>query len=144
MKIVFLSDTHNKLSRLDVPDGDLLLHAGDFCGRGTQDEVARFNEDMMRLPHRYKIVIAGNHDWPFQKEPDKARSLLDKSIMYLQDEMVEFDGLKIYGSPWQPEFFNWAFNLPRKSPELGKRWKDIPGGIDILITHGPPHGILDQ
>lgn len=142
MRIVFLSDTHNKLSRVKVPDGDLLIHCGDFCGRGTIEEVKHFNEEMNKLPHKHKVVIAGNHDWPFLNQPQLARSILSNMI-YLEDSETEIEGLRIYGSPWQPEFFNWAFNLPRCGVELKRVWDDIPDGTDILITHGPPAGILD-
>lgn len=142
MKIVFLSDTHNRLGNIRVPDGDMLIHCGDFCGSGTLEEVARFNEQMNELSHQYKIVVAGNHDWPFETNNDLARSLLT-GMIYLQDELVEIEGLRIYGSPWQPQFRDWAFNLPRRSDQLKSKWDRIPENIDILITHGPPHGILD-
>lgn len=143
LRIVCLSDTHNKLGRISVPDGDILLHAGDFCGYGKMEEVEQFNNDLATLPHKYKIVIAGNHDWPFEKHGDKARKILTNAT-YLQDELTEVAGLRIYGSPWQPEFFSWAFNLPRNSAQLSQKWEMIPPKTDIVITHGPPHGILDK
>ncbi len=142
MRIVCLSDTHNQLSKLTIPDGDILLHAGDFCGHGKLDEVAQFNREMGLLPHKHKVVIAGNHDWPLQRQHQLSREMLT-NVLYLEDESVEIEGLKIYGSPWQPEFFNWAFNLPRKSRQLQEKWTQIPSDADIVITHGPPHGILD-
>src|SRR5690606_11518487 len=94
------------------------------------------------LPHKRKIFVAGNHDWLFEKDDDRARGLLDPGISYLQDSSTEIDGLKIYGSPWQPRFFDWAFNLNR-GREMAEKWAMIPDEIDILITHGRPHGILD-
>ena len=144
MKVVFLSDTHNSLSKLKVPDGDLLIHAGDFGSAGRLDEVARFNDDIMKLPHKHKVVVAGNHDWPFQRQPKEARKLLHESIIYLEDAAAVVEGLHIYGSPWQPAFFNWAFNLPRLSVALKERWQAIPDNTDILVTHSPPHGIMDR
>ena len=144
MKVVFISDTHNKLAQIPVPDGDLLIHAGDFTGRGSLEEIKLFNRDLMRLPHKDKVIIAGNHDWSFQTKPAEARALLDKSITYLEDSWTEVDGLKIYGSPWQPEFCNWAFNLPRLSPQIKARWDAIQDDTDILITHGPPYAIRDR
>ncbi|MGD9561403.1 MAG: metallophosphatase domain-containing protein [Pyrinomonadaceae bacterium] len=143
MKIVCLSDTHNCTNGIEVPDGDILIHSGDATITGTVEEVKRFNEWFSSLPHRHKIFVAGNHDWLFERDNELARSMLDRSIIYLQDSSVEIDGLRIYGSPWQPRFFDWAFNLNR-GYELAEKWKLIPHDIDILITHGPPHGILDS
>lgn len=143
MKIVIISDTHNKLSEIKVPDGDLLIHCGDFCGFGRMQELERFSQEFAGLPHKYKVVVAGNHDWPLEREHDSARLHLGQ-FHYLQDELVELAGLKIYGTPWQPTFMNWAFNLPRNSKHLKEKWEQIPAGLDILITHGPPYGVLDK
>jgi len=87
-------------------------------------------------------VIAGNHDWAFQRTPLRARALIRHAI-YLEDEETTVAGLRIWGSPWQPWFFDWAFNLQR-GPEIAAKWALIPDGIDVLITHGPPQGILDR
>lgn len=141
MKIVCLSDTHTMHDSIAVPDGDLLIHAGDFCGKGTIQELVKFNTWLGTLPHPNKVVIAGNHDWPFERDPT-ARELLNNAI-YLQDSEVTINGLRIYGSPWQPAFFNWAFNLER-GEALRRKWDLIPDGIDILVTHGPPFGIGDR
>ena len=142
-KIVCLSDTHNNHEFINVPDGDVLIHAGDATNRGTIEEIIAFNRWFTKLPHRHKIFVAGNHDWLFETSNRLARTLLDASIHYLQDSFVEIEGLKIYGSPWQPRFFDWAFNLMRGA-EIGEKWKLIPEDTDVLITHGPPHGILDE
>ena len=142
-RIVCLSDTHNCNEQIAVPDGDILIHAGDATNRGSIPEITAFNEWFANLPHRYKIFVAGNHDWLFETNNSYARSLLSSKIIYLQDSFVEIEGLKIYGSPWQPRFFDWAFNLMR-GEELAEKWKLIPKDTDILITHGPPHGILDE
>ena len=149
-RIVCLSDTHNCTHEIDVPDGDILIHAGDATIRGTIEEVAGFNRWFKSLPHRHKIFVAGNHDWLFQRDNDQARSLLDPSITYLQDSASEIDGISIYGSPWQPRFYDWAFNLDR-GEQMAEKWSLIPEdvaqdpcGVGVLITHGPPSGILDQ
>lgn len=141
MRIVCLSDTHNE--QFDVPEGDILIHAGDATIRGTVEEVSAFNAWFSALPHKHKIFVAGNHDWLFETNPVMARAVLDKSVIYLLDSSVEIDGLKVYGSPWQPRFYDWAFNLNR-GPEMAEKWDLIPAGTDVLITHGPPHGILDR
>lgn len=141
--IVCLSDTHNRNEQIAVPDGDILIHAGDATGRGTIGEIVLFNEWFVGLPHRHKIFVAGNHDWLFETSNRFAQTLLDSSIHYLQDSFVEIKKLKIYGSPWQPRFFDWAFNLTRGA-ELAEKWRSIPDDTEVLITHGPPFGILDE
>ena len=142
-RIVCLSDTHNCSEQIKVPDGDVLIHAGDATIRGTRDEIVFFNEWFAALPHRYKIFVAGNHDWLFQTNPSAAEELLDARIVYLRDSFTVIDNLKIYGAPWQPRFFDWAFNLNRGA-EMAAKWKLIPPDVDVLITHGPPNKILDQ
>ena len=142
-RIVCLSDTHNFHDQIAVPDGDVLIHAGDATGRGSIPEIAAFNRWFKKLPHKYKIFVAGNHDWLFETDNKYARQMLDDSIIYLEDSWVEIEGLKFYGSPWQPRFYDWAFNLMRGA-EMARKWKLIPSDVDVLITHGPPHGILDE
>lgn len=143
MRIVCISDTHNCNEQVNVPEGDLLIHSGDATITGTTEEIRNFNRWFAGLPHKNKIFVAGNHDWLFEQEPGSARRLLDPSIIYLQDSTVMIDGFHIYGSPWQPRFFDWAFNLNR-GYELAEKWKLIPEDVDILITHGPPFRILDE
>lgn len=140
MRIVCISDTHGLHAQLRLPDGDLLVCTGDFSRRGRRAEVVEFNRWLGTLPHRHKVIIAGNHDFLLE-EDSSARSLFDHSI-YLQDSECQIEGIRIYGSPWQPRFFDWAFNLDRGEP-LRRVWAQIPSGIDLLLTHGPPHGVLD-
>lgn len=142
IKFVCISDTHNKHGELVVPKGDILIHAGDFTRVGALKDVKSFNDFLGTLPHPHKIVIAGNHDFCFEKKPKEARALLSNCI-YLQDESVEIEGLNIYGSPWQPTFFNWAFNLQR-GEQIRKKWNLIPENTHVLITHGPPFGHGDK
>ncbi len=142
-KIVCLSDTHNCNEKISVPDGDILIHSGDATITGTAQEIRRFNSWFSGLPHKHKILVAGNHDWLFETDPERAQDLLHPGIIYLQDSAVRIEGLKIYGSPWQPRFFEWAFQMDRGA-RMAEKWKLIPDGLDILITHGPPSGILDR
>lgn len=142
MRIVCISDTHNCNEQVAVPDGDLLIHSGDATITGTLHEIKLFNRWFASLPHPVKIFVAGNHDTLFEQRPDEAQALLDIGVIYLQDSAIELEGLKIYGSPWQPRFYDWAFNLMRGA-ELAEKWKLIPDEVDVLITHGPPNGILD-
>jgi predicted phosphodiesterase len=145
MRIVCISDTHlaHEKANIKIPDGNILIHAGDATYEGSVEEMTAFNRWFSHFHHKHKILIAGNHDWLFQKDPALATSILSPSINYLQDSSIQIRDLKIYGSPWQPEFLNWAFNLPR-GPRLREKWKLIPNNTDILITHGPPAGILDE
>jgi predicted phosphodiesterase len=141
MRIVCISDTHSLHNEVDVPDGDILVHAGDFTERGELDDVAAFDEWLSTLPHAHKFVVAGNHDFCFERQPQDARARL-QSAVYLEDSGATAMGLNIWGSPWQPRFFDWAFNLDRGEP-LAKKWALIPDDTDIVITHGPPMGTLD-
>jgi len=149
MRITFISDTHNiahHIPKEDLPGGDILIHGGDVSSRGSHEEIRQFlNWFELQDNYTHKVFIAGNHDFFFQENPLQSKELLNDypKIIYLEDNMVEIDQIKIYGSPWQPEFFNWAFNLPRNGEKLQEKWRAIPRDIDILITHGPPFGILD-
>lgn len=152
MRIVCLSDTHNHHDRVLVPDGDLVVHCGDSTRRGTEKEIRRFAKWFAALPHRHKIVISGNHDFDFEHDP--AGRTWITGATYLQDEGVEIPGgdggagigiggLKVWGSPWQPRFFDMAFNMDR-GDLIRAIWDRIPADTDVLLTHGPPMGILDR
>jgi Icc-related predicted phosphoesterase len=141
-RIVALSDTHNRHHRLSIPDGDILIHAGDITDMGELSDVRSFNKWLGTLPHQHKLVIAGNHDFCFEDQPETAEALLT-NCTYLFDEAITLRGLTFYGSPWQPWFYNWAFNL-RRGPEIRAKWDLIPNSVDVLITHGPPVGCLDR
>lgn len=143
MKIILISDTHSQHNSVRIPDGDILIHAGDLTASGKNQDVEAAAKWLGSLPHRHKIAIAGNHDLLFESSPGHATTVLRSAgVIYLQDAGVKIDGLSIYGTPWQPEYMHWAFNVPRG--ELAKYWNQIPPNLDILITHGPPYGILDQ
>lgn len=142
MRIVCVSDTHGWHRDVAVPDGDLLVHAGDLTRKGELDTLDDLDRWLGALPHRHKVVICGNHDFCFQEQPRAARSRITNAV-YLEDTSVTLGGVTVYGSPWQPWFGGWAFNLPR-GPELAAVWAKIPDRTDILVTHGPPAGILDR
>lgn len=146
MRLVIISDTHGFHPGMKIPDGDVLVHCGDICrGFGHYREMANFMEWMAEQPHNHKVFIAGNHDSPAQDSPQIIqRYANDLALEYLQDSEVVIDGVKFYGSPWQIEYHNMAFNLPRFSEELVTKWSRIPQDTDVLITHGPPKGILDK
>lgn len=148
-KIVFISDTHNKHNYLTskgmgniLGSGDILVHAGDCTSMGKSHEITNFLNWFGMTDFTHKIFIAGNHDFGFELNHDISEEFKEKGIHYLFDSGVEIDGIKFYGSPWQPEFYDWAFNLPR-GEKLAEKWAKIPGDTDILMTHGPAHGMLD-
>ena len=108
-KIVCLSDTHNCNEQISVPEGDILIHAGDATIRGTIPEIEAFNDGFQICRIRYKIFVAGNHDWLFETNNSYARECFIDSIIYLEDSFVEIEGLKIYGSPLATEIFRLGF-----------------------------------
>lgn len=142
LRIVCISDTHGGHDLFQIPSGDILLHAGDFSTRGKEKEIIAFNDWLGTLPHKHKIVIAGNHDFGMEKYPEKAHAWLSNAH-YLNDSAITIEGLKIWGSPVTPWFFDWAFNRYRGS-DIRQHWDMIPTDTDILITHGPPAHILDR
>jgi Icc-related predicted phosphoesterase len=142
MRLVLISDTHEAHRRVKVPDGDILIHAGDITYDGNLREVKDFNNWLGELPHKHKVLIAGNHDWSFEESPVVAERLITNAT-YLRDSSIEIDGLRIYGAPWQPTFCNWAFNVDRGAP-IREKWAKIPENTDVLVTHGPPKGFGDR
>lgn len=141
MKIICLSDIHGRHRKIkNIPDGDVLVFAGDITSHGTISDLVRFNKWLNKWPHKNKLVVAGNHDWCFAREKNLSKEILTNAT-YLEDSEIIIDDIKFYGSPWQPEFCNWAFNLRRD--KLKDVWDLIPDDTNVLITHGPPYSILD-
>ncbi|CAF4034159.1 unnamed protein product [Rotaria sp. Silwood2] len=168
-RIVCISDTHSRYG-FPLPAGDILVHAGDFSMSGEQCEIENFITCLKSLTqYRLKVFIAGNHDLTLQpafyeknwerwhrgrkqnweligrliREPSLATNF---GIIYLEEQQFidNVTGLKFYGSPYQPEYNNWAFNLPINSIEIKQVWSRIPSDVDVLLTHGPPTNILDE
>jgi len=127
--------------RLIVPPGDVLVHAGDATSRGTSTQLRSFAAFIAAQPHAHKVVIAGNHDFGLEQSPALGAELFGAA--YLSDSGRTIEGVRVWGSPWQPWFFDWAFNLPRGEP-LAAKWALIPDDTDVLVTHGPPMGVLDK
>lgn len=149
MKIVCISDTHCQFIKgrpLDLPVADVLVHSGDLGLYGTLDELETAARILGASRDLYRKVIAtgGNHDHALQQFPILGRELLASyGIDYLEDQELIFEGVKFYGSPWTPTFGAWAF-MKERGPEIRKVWDKIPLDTNVLITHGPPHGILDK
>lgn len=148
MKICFISDTHSYLDRVKIPKADVLVHCGDLTSRADYMEVTKLKYDFLNILNSGVIddivYIAGNHDRMFENRPEEAQKIMEHSrIHYLKESEIVLNGVKFWGSPYTPEFFDWFFMYER---DKGARryWADIPHDTDVLITHGPPHGILDD
>jgi Icc-related predicted phosphoesterase len=124
-----------------MPKGDILVHCGDITSQGEYSILQDFNQWLGEQDYSYKIFIAGNHDLSYEKYPTTTKKIVTNAI-YLENTGIELEGLKFWGSPYTPAFMNWAFNIPRESTL--NNWKKIPNDVDVLITHGPPYGILDS
>lgn len=148
MKITFISDTHTKHNKISpsLPGGDIIIHSGDIMNSGYNvEEIIDFLEWFNSLNYTHKIFIAGNHDRFIQNNSNEFQNILKNyKVNYIEDEYIVIEGLKIYGTPWQPYFHNWAFNLPRLGDELKRKYDLITRNLDILITHTPPQTILDK
>lgn len=161
MRLTILSDTHTRhgfIPMSDLPGGDILIHAGDIMNSGyNKNDIHDFLYWFSSLKqYDTKIFIAGNHDRMFENHPEEVREWINKhvGVDYLQDEQLTlyYDGpngdlpennIRIYGIPHTPEFYNWAFNVPRNSHQMQEIMNKIPENVDILITHGPAFGTLD-
>ena len=146
MRIIAISDTHCRHEDVVLPEykeGDILVHAGDITGRGETHVVYAFAYWLQSLPYKHKIVIAGNHDFCFENSNAKLCEMFlkERGITYLHDSEIVIEGIKFYGSPYQPWFHNWAFNKTR-GEEIAEVWAKIPDDTNVLITHGPPSGNL--
>lgn len=167
MRVVVFSDTHCKHREVSVPDGDVVVHAGDACANGTEEEQIDFLAWFSALPHRHRVFVGGNHDavlmderWRdehagFLKAWDAARG----GVLYLEGGgaglRVGGEILLIYGAPWRPRPDSWtpgatmrpgkrtsAFGV--RESEVAALWEEIPEELDLLVTHVPPRGVLDE
>lgn len=153
MKIVAISDTHNYTNGdFNVPDGDLLIHAGDATFNGYSKEIEKFGQWFRKLPHKHKIFVPGNHDTLFEDSEGAAltaffgepsyRVRSREGVTVLINDFMIVDGLKIYGHSWTPYFGGWAYNV-RDSREMSHLLSGVPSDTDIVISHGPPYGVGD-
>lgn len=144
VKVACVSDLHGHLP--DLPDCDLLLIGGDIVPLDIRPRdylgqaiwINRAFNQWVKKWGKPTFVVAGNHDFVFEQD---RHLVVPEGWTYLEDELAEFNGLKIWGSPWQPRFHDWAFNLCEAN--LAKRW-DLISPVDILLLHGPPRGFGDQ
>ena len=139
--IVCVSDTHSSHDNLKVPGGNILLHAGDLTTQGNLSQIERVNAFWGSQPHKHKIFIAGNHDRELQCSPELSHPLL-KDVTYIENQLIDVEGLRIYGSPLMVHASHRAFCV--SDEERKRRWSEVPDELDILLTHCPPFGILDE
>lgn len=159
MKLAIISDTHQREKAFDIPDADVLVHCGDFTMLGELEYVKRFGDWFFSLPHSKKILCAGNHDKSFETMlpaaleafgfsgpndvPGSTFTAEKDGVIYLEDDEVTIDGIRFFGTPWTPTFGSgWVFNADSEKQSAVSA--AIPSGIDVLISHGPPYGILDR
>jgi Icc-related predicted phosphoesterase len=138
-----VSDTHSRYRSLfEMPEGDILLMAGDLTFRGGEDELEQLNDWLDRQDYKHKVIIPGNHDLSFESQWEWACSKVPAADAILNQELYDADGLKIWGEPRQPWFYDWAYNVDRNRMK-NECWDKVPDDIDILLTHGPPWGVGD-
>jgi Icc-related predicted phosphoesterase len=147
MKIVFISDTHGLHDNImqPIPDGDILVHCGDVSNYGSISQLTEFISWFIGLPHKHKVFIGGNHDFGLEKKQpwiEDGLQSLPENVHYLEDSGVEIEGIKFWGMPWTPRFYNWAF-MTYTPEEAQEKAALIPEDTEILVTHGPPRGVLD-
>lgn len=142
MKFVLISDTQGFHREVNLPPGDVLVHAGDITDNGTADELSDFLDWFAAQSHAHKVFIGGNHDFFLDENPMDLLEMLPPGVTYLHNEGCRIGGLHLWGSPVSPDLVNWAFGKYRAEMEV--HWQHVPSEVDILITHTPPFGILDQ
>jgi Icc-related predicted phosphoesterase len=147
MKIWHISDTHMAHETLEIPEGiDLVIHSGDASNKRhpglNEPEMRKFLDWFSELPMKYKIFCAGNHDTSIERGLVRSDDIERMGIAYLYNDSIMINGFKIWGSPYVPTYGNWAFMKSRQT--INRVWDNIPDDTDILVTHGPPKGILDS
>ena len=143
LKLVCMSDTHGDHKQVSLPAGDVLIHAGDLTGHGTEKETQAFFNWFGEQSFDHKICVAGNHDTYMEKDPAACLAMANNAgVVLLNDSGCTINGVSIWGSPITPKFYNWSF-MRNPGAEIEAHWDLIPDATDVLITHGPAYGILD-
>jgi Icc-related predicted phosphoesterase len=144
MKLVCISDTHSRHDQIQVPDvGDVLIHAGDYSYHGTVSETTAFLDWFAARPQPHKVLVPGNHDRLFEDNPKLASEMCtERGIILLDNKYAEHEGVIFYGCPMTPMFGDWAMMLT--SWESKDYWESVKDKMTVLISHGPPYGILDR
>jgi Icc-related predicted phosphoesterase len=141
MKIVCTSDTHGR-PEWKIPPCDVFIHCGDFTSSGSFFETNAFAQKLYDSQVvRHFLLVPGNHDRYFEQQFEAVERLFDSRCHILIDQEITIEGIRFYGSPWTPLFNHWCFMASEK--ELEQFYNEMPNTLDVLITHGPPLGILD-
>lgn len=146
MRIVAVSDIHCRWPTITIPECDLLISCGDYSFRGERHVVKNFHKWLNKQPARHIISVQGNHELWVEKNFQEARMVAIEAcprVHFVEEDLIEIEGIKIFCSAWTPFFMNWAYNAFR-GEEIQQHWKKIPDVVNILVTHGPPYGILDE
>jgi len=143
MRIWFISDTHNQHGHLRVPEADVVMHCGDESTNQipalNEPEARRFFEWYRQLEIPVKVFVPGNHSTAIENGLVSPENYPE--IHFLIHQQLVIDGIKIFGSPYVPQFHDWAYM--KKRTRLDQVWQTIPADTEILLTHGPPKGVLD-
>lgn len=145
MKIVCISDTHSLHLKMThpIPDGDMIVHAGDFTNVGRFTEILHFRDWYGKLPHKNKLLICGNHEREVSEETQTVMNVFNEAeIDLIHDETIELDGVRFFGQPRTPEFFDWGW-MYQRGAQAKKIWDQVPIETDVLLCHGPPFGYGD-
>ena len=144
MKLVCISDTHGDHATVELPAGDVLVHAGDVTAHGTELDWLRFLDWFGSRDFAHRLFVAGNHDRYPEACPERAARLArEAGVTLLDDSGHEAEGVRFWGSPITPRFLDWSF-MREPGPDIERHWAMIPDDTDVLVTHGPPFAILDE
>lgn len=162
MKIAMISDVHGKWNKIQIPECDLLISAGDYSFKGEKHMVEDFHKWLNKQEAGYVISVQGNHELWVEQNFEQAKDIAEKAcpgVHFIGDgQAVNIEGFNIYGSAITPWFYNWAWNRTRgdvtgthyfsgkvkSALPIKQEWDKIPDNTNILVTHGPPKGILDM
>ena len=146
MKLVGISDVHGKWSKIKIPKCDVLISAGDYSFKGERHMVEDFHKWLNNQDATHIISVQGNHELLVEKYFQEMKEVAVKAcprVHFIEEGLVEIEGVKFWCSAWQPWFHSWAYNAQR-GPEIKRHWDLIPIDTDVLTTHGPPYGVLDE
>lgn len=149
--ICCVSDTHCLHENIEIPQCDILIHAGDACGSGTIREFTKFASWFNRQTQaKHRVYVPGNHDRVAETDSFMCQTLIEEvpGSYFLFDRLVDLEGLRIYGTPWTPAFCDWAFQgddfggIRPRYRDLSRTFGMIPE-CDILVCHGPFYKTAD-
>ncbi len=141
MKLAIISDTHGR--PFEIPECDVFIHCGDITAGGSLEETEQFMKWLRRQTQvGLSLIVPGNHDRCFQEEWLAVEDMFaSEDVLVMIDQAIKLGDRTFYGSPWTPPFMNWFFMADEE--RLGMLYRAMPKEVDVLITHGPPRGILD-